>query len=79
MSFPYLRQVFESYHAEQISLTELSDHLGVKPSTALALESRDRRHGCMRRGEREIEEKLHACVLAGGFLDESQRLLRERR
>ncbi len=40
MSFPYLRQVFESYHAEQISLTELSDHLGVKPSTALALESR---------------------------------------
>ncbi|HLA78017.1 MAG TPA: ImmA/IrrE family metallo-endopeptidase, partial [Vicinamibacteria bacterium] len=40
MSFPYLRQVFESYHAEQISLSELSDHLGVKPSTALALESR---------------------------------------
>jgi Zn-dependent peptidase ImmA (M78 family) len=40
MSFPYLRQVFESYHADQISLTELSDHLGVKPSTALALEGR---------------------------------------
>ena len=40
MSFPYLRQVFESYHADHISLTELSDHLGVKPSTALALEGR---------------------------------------
>jgi protein gp37 len=33
-------QVFESYHADHISLTELSDHLGVKPSTALALEGR---------------------------------------
>jgi hypothetical protein len=40
MSFPYLQRVFESYHADQISLTELSDHLGVKPSTALALEDR---------------------------------------
>ena len=40
MSFPYLQRVFESYHADQIGLTELSDHLGVKPSTALALEDR---------------------------------------
>jgi Zn-dependent peptidase ImmA (M78 family) len=38
MSFPYLRQVFESYHADRLSLSELSDHLGVKPTTALALE-----------------------------------------
>ena len=40
MSFPYLQGVFESYHADQISLAELSDHLGVKPTTALALEDR---------------------------------------
>ncbi|MFN8095057.1 MAG: ImmA/IrrE family metallo-endopeptidase [Vicinamibacteria bacterium] len=40
MSFPYLRQVFEAYHADELSLAELSDHLGVKPATALALESR---------------------------------------
>jgi hypothetical protein len=39
MSFPYLQRVFESYHADQISPTELSDHLGVKPSAALALEN----------------------------------------
>ena len=40
MSFPYLRQVFEAYHADELSLAELSDHLGVKPTTALALEGR---------------------------------------
>ncbi len=38
MSFPYLRQVFESYHDERISLSELTDYLGVRPSTALALD-----------------------------------------
>jgi Zn-dependent peptidase ImmA (M78 family) len=38
MSFSYLRQVFASYHDERLSLSELSDHLGVRPSTALALD-----------------------------------------
>jgi hypothetical protein len=38
MSFSYLRTVFASYHDDRLSLSELSDHLGVKPSTALALD-----------------------------------------
>lgn len=38
MSFPYLRQVFDSYHDEKLSLNELSDYLGVRPRTALALD-----------------------------------------
>jgi Zn-dependent peptidase ImmA (M78 family)/transcriptional regulator with XRE-family HTH domain len=38
MSFSYLRTVFASYHDERLSLSELSDHLGVRPSTALALD-----------------------------------------
>lgn len=38
MSFSYLRQVFASYHDDRLSLSELSDHLGVRPSTAVALD-----------------------------------------
>ncbi len=38
MSFSYLRTVFASYHDDRLSLSELSDHLGVRPSTAIALD-----------------------------------------
>ncbi len=43
MSSPYLRQVFASYHDDRITLRDLSDYLGVKPNTALALDERFRK------------------------------------
>lgn len=40
MSRGYVRCVFDAYHSDRLSLNELSDHLGVKPRTAIALEGR---------------------------------------
>jgi len=40
MSLPFLREAYQAFQDDRISLNELSNHLGVKPATALAIEER---------------------------------------
>lgn len=40
MSLSFLREAYQAFCEDRISLNELSNHLGLKPAAALALEQR---------------------------------------